>query len=362
MIQGFNISAIESFLLELLGQLTALDILILVIAFILLLSSPLLAKYFHGGNKAVRAKIGIFRALNILIIGVMLFYHLLVPNLAESWVLRAISSFVTIYFAYLLIHITSFFIKRRYGRKHEDNGEVLHTVTYHSRLLSLIAGTLITIVALIAVIRILGFESLLEAGGVLGVIGVILALSQASWAPDLIAGLIILNSSLVEEGDVIEISGNDALTGSIFKTKIFHTEILNLANNHRVMIRNTQLRNYAINNLSKFTSARGLREKLVFKIGYEVPPEKVRDFFLRVYESASKFDELSIEKDCPFEVSVADTADYAVVWSLGYYTKDVKSVLKTRVQLRELVLKMSFDSGIQLATPTQLMMQNEVAS
>jgi len=60
---------------------------------------------------------------------------------------------------------------------------------------------------------------------------------------------------------------------------MFHTEILNLVNNHRVMLKNARLREFTIQNLSKFASAKGLREQLSFKIGYDISPEKVRKMF-----------------------------------------------------------------------------------
>ena len=66
------------------------------------------------------------------------------------------------------------------------------------------------VMGLIACVRILGFDSLLEAGGLLGVMGVFLALTQASWAPDIISGLVILNSRMVEEGDVLQLGDDES--------------------------------------------------------------------------------------------------------------------------------------------------------
>jgi small-conductance mechanosensitive channel len=154
------------------------------------------------------------------------------------------------------------------------------------------------------VVRILGFESLLEAGGVIGFIGVLLALTQGAWAPDIISGLIILNSRLMEEGDVVEFwDGTDKIIGIVFKTKVFHTEILDLADNHRTMVQNSRLRTITINNLSKFASAKGLREELRFNIGYDVPESKVQGLFLAAFDAAIQDSEIAIEASHPPQTS-----------------------------------------------------------
>jgi len=209
------------------------------------------------------------------------------------------------------------------------------------------------IIALLGSLQVLELNSLLQAGGVIGFVGVLMALTQASWAPDIISGLIILNSDLLEEGDVVQLEGMDSdLIGMIFKTKMFHTEILNIVNNHRIMIRNAKLRDIAIHNLSKFASARGLREVLVFNIGYEHDAETVKKMFNEVFERVveSRTD-IDIDHQHPIEVR-ADSADnYAVKWKVFYYTKNLRRLLHTRQELLEEILQSAKAKGISLATP-----------
>jgi small-conductance mechanosensitive channel len=102
--------------------------------------------------------------------------------------------------------IINFFIRQRFGkvRKASNSNKKQISDTYSSRGLSLFVATIVTIVALVSCLRIMGLNSLLEAGGAIGIIGLCLAMTQASWAPDIISGLIILNSRLCEEGDVIQ--------------------------------------------------------------------------------------------------------------------------------------------------------------
>ena len=154
---------------------------------------------------------------------------------------------------------------------------------------------------------------MLQAGGVLGFVGVMLALTQAAWAPDIISGLIILNSNMVEEGDILQITHEGKkIHASVYKTKMMHTELLDISNNHRMMIKNTQLRALFLQNLSKFASAKGLREKLTFNIGYDVSPKDVGSFFEKVETLLqAEYDEY-YESQHPIEVVIEDIGDHAV--------------------------------------------------
>jgi small-conductance mechanosensitive channel len=198
----------------------------------------------------------------------------------------------------------------------------------------------------------LGFDSVLEAGGVIGIIGVFLALTSSIWAPDIFHGLIILNSDMFSEGDVIQFKdGSDPVYGLVYKTKVFHTVILNIVNNHRVMIRNAKLRDFTVHNLSKFASARGLRENLSFKIGYDVSADQVKELFETVYEKAKEDTGIALEEQYDLEYGVKDTGDHAVEWVLYYYTKEVEKLMLTRQRLLQLMLETSIKKGISLATP-----------
>ena len=296
-------------------------------------------------------RLNIFRALNLLIIFAFGYYHVSEPVASKGWGLRLASVLVILYLSYFSTYLLHYIIRMRYGRTRDINGEKRHLDTYNSRILNIFTTLVIFIMTLIAVVRILGFGSILEAGGVLGFIGVFLALTQSTWAPDILSGLIILNSGIVEVGDVIELGDDDSSIGMVHKTKVFHTEILNLLNNHRVMIKNSILREYKINNLSKFASAKGLRERLLFNIDYAAQEEKVREMFLTAFEEANNSREIAIEFQYPLEIGISETGDYAVSWSAYYYTKDVRNIIKTRQQFRELILKTSKKLEISLATP-----------
>jgi len=214
----------------------------------------------------------------------------------------------------------------------------------------LLVVSLVFVFALIGIVQVLGYDDLLKAGGIIGVIGVMLALTQASWAPDIISGLILRNSDFIAEGDVIEIN-DGKLIALVFRTKLFHTELFNLVNNNRILLKNAKLREMMIQNLSKFASMRGYRENLSFKIGYDQRPTDVRAMFEAAFARVLKVSEIAIDPNHPMEIQIIDTGDYAVKWGVYYYTKDLKRLIKTRQYFIEIILDESIQRGISLSTP-----------
>lgn len=320
---------------------------------LLLFSRGLLERIFPDTGDGARfaGRLHIFRAANLLVLLLVLFYNLFPPLADRFWVTRLLSTVLIGYLGYLGFHVTNYLIKKRFGREREVNGVPVISETYNSRVLSLITAVFLFIVCLITIVRVLGFESLLEAGGVIGFVGVFLALTQSSWAPDIISGLVILNSRLFEEGDVIEVNDNGRVIGVVFKTKVFHTEVLNLVNNHRIMLQNSRLRALTIHNLSKFASAKGLREELRFKIGYEVDEARVRELFLAAFDEAVQDADILLEAQYPIEIRAKNSGDFAVEWSVYYYTKEVKHLLRTRQLFLAVILRHGMEKGVSLATP-----------
>ena len=294
----------------------------------------------------------LIQRVNIAALSLVTLNVLLLPMSDHSWFTKALSALLVVSGAYLSDSVVDVLILRRFGRARTNElSEQTYAETYQSRLISLISTALISIIALLTLVRLFGFESALEAGGVIGFLGVLLALTQGSWAPDMISGLIILNAKLIDEGDVILLEGEGDLLAVVFKTKLFHTELLSLANNHRVMIPNARLRMMTIQNLSKFASARGLRESMSFKIGYDTPSAKIKELFEGAFQEACEVAQLPLLTQHPLEVHVVDTGDFAVTWRIFYYTKDVKHLLKTRQLFLELIHERALREGVSLATP-----------
>ena len=330
---------------------------------LLIFAKQILRLVYHDPEKVLNfsRKVMIFRALNLLIMLVYGYFRFFQGDKsleAKGLGFNILAVLAIIYFAYLSMHLAHAFLVRQYGKKREINGKNRFTSTYQTRLLSIFSSTFIGIIAVLSIIRLLGFDSVLEAGGVIGIIGVFLALTSNIWAPDIFHGLIILNSDMISEGDVIQFNDGEQIYGLVYKTKVFHTVILNIVNNHRIMIRNTKLRDFSVHNLSKFASARGLRENLSFKLGYDVSKDAVRDLFDSVYSKAKEDAGIPIEEQYDLEYGIKDTGDHAVEWLFFYYTKDVEKLMLTRQRLLQLMLETSIEKGISLSTPFTHTSQN----
>ncbi len=316
-------------------------------------------------KEAFDRKVIIFRAFNALCIVVVGVYvlDLLASSQQQSQFLlvRLLSVLVTGYIAFLMMQIGQYLWLQRYGRVRKVDGKNVRVETYQSRMLTLFSSTMIGILALLVIIRLLGFDDLLQAGGIIGFMGVMLALTQSTWAPDIFGGLILLNSNMLTEGDIIKIHDTEMLYAEVFKTKLFHTVLIDRINNHRIMIRNAKLRDYTIHNLSRLGGAKGLKESLSFKIGYDVSPTQVREFFDKVHTkiadspliASNQQIELEdmIELQHALEYGIVDTGDHAVEWKMFYYTKAFKYLPRIRFAMMELCLETANEMGISLSTP-----------
>ena len=349
---------INSYLIQSSGVLFTL----LVINLLLIIFAPYLVTRISDsdlpdGTRDFR--INVIRGLSVLAIGLLGHFRFYSEGQSGQGLgIKLLSILIIIYLSYLSVHLIGRFVRVRFGRPVQNAGSgsgARIADTYASRALSIFISVFIGIMALISIIRLAGFSSLLEAGGVIGFIGVFLALTQGAWAPDIISGLVILNSKMFKERDVIKITdGGEEMLAVVYRTLAFHTELLNIVDNHRVMIKNSKIRDQTVHNLSRFASARGLRETLLFKIGYDVSSVEVRTMFESAFQAAVEDADIPIEKQHPLEVRLKDTGDHAIEWSVHYYTKDEMALIKTRQLFREKILEASIASGISLSTPFTL--------
>lgn len=339
---------------NLVHQLGTLGYIILGVNALLMIFARQILKMVYDHPEKVPSfnrKVMIFRALNLLIVIAYGYVRFFQDKQDQGFGLNIIAVLAIIYFSYLAMHLAHALLVRQYGKEREISGKKRYISTYQTRLLSIFSSLFIGLVALLSIIRLLGFDSVLEAGGVIGIIGVFLALTSSIWAPDIFHGLIILNSDMISEGDVIQFQDGEQVYGLVYKTKVFHTVVLNIVNNHRVMIRNSKLRDFTVHNLSKFASARGLRENLCFKMGYDVSVDHVNELFETVYQLAKEDAGIPIEDQYDLEYGVKNTGDHAVEWVFYYYTKDVEKLMQTRQRLLQLMLETSIKKNISLSTP-----------
>lgn len=233
--------------LSFLSRLDITDYLVVIAALIVIVLAPEIVRRLSADKtdeKILNFRQRAIRGFAMLVIALLGYYHYYRSGQAyNSFAFRLISILVVVYLGFLCANILGTFVRVRFGRQYTIAGTNRIADTYASRALSIFLSIFIALIALISVIRIAGFDSLLEAGGVIGFIGVFLALTQGAWAPDIISGLIILNSKVLQERDVVKLSdANATFLGTVYRTRAFHTELLKVVDNHRVMIRNSRIR------------------------------------------------------------------------------------------------------------------------
>jgi len=304
------------------NNFSSIDLAIMSISFCLFIAATPICRWLNG-DTSLLARVSMMRVLNFLIIIAVIINALFLNN--SDWLAKATQSLMVIYFAVLITQLINFFVRRRFGKINNTRNKTTISDTYSSRGLSLVIAILMSIIAIISCLRLMGLNSLLEAGGALGIMGLFM-------------------------------DGKETIA-TIFKTKLFHTECLDLANNHRIMVRNAKLRDYGIQNLSRFASARGLRERLLFNIDYQHSESEVSAMINRAFAKIDTQEGIR-EEQHEAEILVDDTGDYAVTWAVYYYIKDIKRLLKIRQLFRSYILAESIASNISLATP--ILQQNSV--
>ena len=86
-------------------------------------------------------------------------------------------------------------------------------------------------------------------------------------------------------------------------------------------------------------------------MSYDVNADDIRALFQSAFDAATNDTDISIESQYSLDIGVYDAGDHAVEWVVYYYTKDVKNLIRTRLKFRELVLSLSREKSIDLATP-----------
>ncbi|OES24801.1 mechanosensitive ion channel family protein [Alteromonas macleodii] len=281
-----------------------------------------------------------------------------------------------LYVAIFCFQVVSYFSRKKFGEEKQVDGVTSFMDTYNSRLVDVVGVVMIILCLLYSLIAIWELTSLLQTTGFIGVIFAFLVVTNGIWAPDIYHGLTILNSNAIGDGDVIMFDGE---TDEFIVNKITfnYTVLLDIRNNNRVLIRNSQLINSKIRNLSKRASPDGLRYAIDFNIGYPsivagddlstrkaeflAFRKRVEEMFADVEQTLKTENHSTINFNCPFELVTKAAGDYAITFTLYYHvdaipntrtTRKVRSyVLGSKFRVIEAVTAGAHAHGIDLSTP-----------
>jgi hypothetical protein len=367
-------------LTELLPQLTQAQWLLHGLGFALnislfLLAAPILNLVESGRDSD--AKLRLFRFLNILVflLHVVDLLILSANSEYENYFVKFALSLMAIYGALFFYSLCSYFSRKKFGLEKELDNTQVFLDTYSSRLVDIILLVIIVLSTILVLINMWGANSLLETTGIFGVIAAFLAFTSNIWAPDIISGLIILNTQILEDGDVVVIDGySDEYV--INKVSFIYIILYDVRNNHRTLMRNSRFIQSKIDNLSRVASTDGVRQALRYNIAYPEIAEgsreeraealehflaKIDKLFERCYEAASEDTDIKINRKRNFEWSLTHTGNYALEFTLWIYLERIpntkitakirKHLMGTIFRVNEEVFKASIIESLDLSTP-----------
>ena len=330
---------------------------------------------FYLQQKEDASKVFIFRSMNVLFF--LLHGSAIISNnygvdLTHPLILQVGKSIVGLYLLVVVFSIFAFYFERKFGIVKKIEGKIVHVDSYQSRLLEIILLAAFILLGVFYLVQVWNLTSTLETTGFLGIVLGFLALTNGIWAPDLYFGLVILSSDMINSGDVIELGSEDD-EYIVHRVNFIYTVLLNIRNNHRSIVRNSHLMNQRVDNLSKRAHIDGLRECLVYKVGYPEGnnPQEIQSNFYdfkerlhKMFEDAfnqAKGLDSRLNDKLDHEILLTNTGDFALEYSVYFYLQDLKTskstkqarlhLIKTKFLINEKILENSLVNGIDLSTP-----------
>jgi len=328
----------------------------------------------HQNNKT---KIKIFRSLNLLVLflhGVDLLLRHTSGGVYESYFINLGLSLMIIYTGMFIYSFCGTLSKRRFGRSRLIDGQQSYIETYNSRLVSIVLLAIIVVTVIYGLIKVWDADSLLETTGIFGIFIAFLAFTSSIWAPDIISGLIILNSDILEDGDVVTISSHSD-EYIIARVTLIYVVLYDIRNNHRTLIRNSQFMQNRIDNISRIASTDGVRQALVYNIGYpkfsddikirtaelDEFKSRINGLFDRAFKACCADEKIKINENKPFEWALTNAGDYALEYTLWIYLQRIPNskvtgkirqhLMGTIYKTNEAVYTASILDDIDLSTP-----------
>lgn len=341
-------------------------------------------------DKNNETKVSIFRTLNVLVLvlHVIDLVFLSLNKSYENYFIRLGLSLMTVYAGLFAYSLCCYLSRKRFGIKKTLDGNTMYLDSYSSRLVDIMLLVVVALTTIYTLIKIWGADSMLETTGIFGILFAFLAFTSNIWAPDIISGLIILNTEMLVDGDVVLVDGHPD-EYIISKVTLIYVILYDVQNNHRTLIRNNQFIRNKIDNLSRIASTDGIRQALKYKIGY--PPinaqtkeerktqflefkDRVDRMFSLAQDNCLNRPTITINHGSSFEWAMTNAGDYALEYTLWIYlgripntkitAKIRKHLMGTIYKVNEAVYYASIIEGLDLSTPTlnQISLDNQKES
>lgn len=357
------------------GDRPVLSLLFFLNVVLLVLARPII--HILAPDQDNKTKIKIAQALNILVI----LFQIVDFGMRQTfdwygggYLVNLGVSLMVIYTGVFFYSASGTFTRKRFGKSRTFDDKTVYIESYNSRLVNIVMLAIIVLTIVYILIKIWGADSLLETTGIIGILLVFLGFTSSIWAPDIVSGLIILNSEMLVDGDVVVIDGHPD-EYIIARVTLIYAVLYDVRNNHRTLLRNTQFIQSRIDNLSRVASSDGIRQAYKYNIGYPAFNENretrakefaafrknVDDMFKLANEACQANDEIKINKSKPFEWAMTSAGDYALEYTLWFYLDRIpntkltgtirKHLMGTMYKVNEAVYAASIVENIDLSTP-----------
>ena len=361
------------------GGRPLLTVLFVLNVVLLLLARPIVG-LIAPGEAHPSPKVRIFQALNLLLI----VFHVidfglrqLFPDAYQGYVIKIGMSLMAVYAGVFLHSLAGTLSRKRFGRERTVDKTTIHVETYNSRLVGIVLLSVIVLTVVYTLIKIWGADSLLETTGIFGIFVGFLAFTSGIWAPDIVSGLIILNSDILVDGDVVVVEGHDD-EFIIARVTLIYVVLYDVRNNHRTMMRNTRFIESRIDNLSRIASTDGIRQRIVYKVGYPEMGEtrearetalarhsgRIDAMFKAANQACIDSPDILINPNTPFEWRLSNAGDFALPYVLWVYLERIpntkitstvrRHLMGTLYGVNEAVLHAAVAEGVDLSTPELL--------
>jgi hypothetical protein len=342
---------------------------------LLVFARPILQ--FIDGDKGSDTKVKIFQLVNVLVL-ILHSFDLIFLSLNkgyENFFIHVGLSLMAVYGSLFIYSLCCFFSRKKFGTQKTLDDNTLYLDSYSSRLVDIIVLVIIVLATIYTLIKIWGADSMLETTGIFGIMFAFLAFTSNIWAPDIISGLIILNTEILQDGDVVVVDGHpDEYV--ISKVTLIYVILYDVRNNHRTLVRNNQFIRNKIDNLSRIASTDGVRQALRYNIAYpafdgstkEERGKQLNEFknkidklFTLSQEYCTDKPDIKINNSRSFEWSLTNAGDFALEYTLWIYLERIpntkvtatirKHLMGTIYRVNEAVYSASIIENIDLSTP-----------
>ena len=209
-------------------------------------------------------------------------------------------------------------------------------------LLQKVGVLFIPIVAIVAILNVLGIDVTLLVAG-MGVIGLVVAFAVQETLGNLFAGIQLLMDRPFKVGDTIELESGEIC--EVRKIGLRSTQVYNTTDHEMIILPNNDVVNKKVTNYSRPDMHRSMNVEI--GVAYGTDLEKVKRVLMDV--ASNHPDVIKQEKQMPY-VRVAKFNDSSVDFKLWYWV-EIKKMWRVASEMKQAVYDRFYKEGIEIPFP-----------